>query len=223
MSAQSRLVDFQVHDGATLPGAGGRVTSGLYVVGEHIRLWLRAKEPKIKAPFRKLVGSLVDQSTPPQTHDSVMNALGVCIVQLPVELETLLRNACDHRWVLPLVQQALSRMDEVANWRSDELYLFVDGMLRLDPPFRHDFKRFARTDKKSGVRFVPWLSAEPDVARFGVRRFRKDGTDDDVVLERQGLVSIESEFNLAKSVIVDGTLVLVGKDNNVLAEVTGAT
>jgi hypothetical protein len=206
-----RLVDFQIY---ARGGPSYRDTNGaLFVVGEPIRLWIKSR--KIEAPFRKLLVDISDSLPSREAHGRTVNCLGICGVLLCVDGVELREHATNHRWVVGIVRRALTRAQESLGWHEPDLERFVEELAQRPLPLVHEFERFARTDAKSGLRCVPWISMEPNRTRIGV----SIGTRDVALRESARPLFFEDDFPIARGAIVKGQFVLVGKSRERLASV----
>lgn len=214
MSKVTRLVDFQVYARPAGPGDAQRsVNEALFATFEAVRLWLKAHE--VRAPFRKLVVSLSDESTSSAWHGNVSNALGVCEVTEAIDRDLLIQKAGDHRWVLSVVVHALRCVEQNSGWSSKELDGFIDGVSDAAFPLVHFFEELAQRERTSGLRCVPWLSLSPGETKIGIRLGDRDVT----ILSRPGPLYLEDSFPVSKSSIREGQYVLVNKKGEQLASV----
>lgn len=214
MSKLTRLVDFQVYARPTgFVGAQRSINEALFATFEVVRLWL--KEHEVKAPFRKLVVSLADQSTSSAWHGSVSNALGVCEVTEAIDSDLLIKKADDHRWVLSTVGHALDCVEQSLGWRSKTLDGFVAVVSSSTFPLVHFFEELAQVEKVSGLRCVPWLSLSPGETKVGVRLGERQVT----VLSKSGPLYLEDSFPVARSLIREQQYVLVDKTGEPLVSI----
>ena len=220
MTKNVRLIDFQVYAGSAglADGEQRPINEALFATYEPVRLWL--KENKVKAPFRKLLVSFADKVSTARWHGHVANAIGICEVTEAVDTHALGRDALDHRWVLGVVEHALSCVASATGWRSGELEAFVAATSARTPPLVHFFERLTRVDAISGVKCVPWFSTRPGETQIGVRLLSKDTAERDVmVLSKQEPVYLEDTFPMAKAAIRQREYVLLDKSGKVLASV----
>lgn len=213
MSKLVRLVDFQVYarPAGLADGQQRPTNESLFTSYELVRLWL--KEHEVMAPFRKMVVSLAGDGSSARWHGTVSNALGICEVTEAVEAVVLAQKAGDHRWVLGIVEHALRCVERSTGWRSDELLEFINVASERPLPLLHFFESLAKVDRASGVKCVPWLSAQPGETQVGVRLGERDVT----VLSKPGPLYLEDTFPVAKSVIRGHEYVLLDKGGKVLA------
>jgi hypothetical protein len=214
-SKQVRLIDFQVYTRPT--GYPSPINEALFTAYEPIRLWL--KERKIKAPFRKILISFVDEVWSARWHGQVSNAIGICEVTEAVVMPTLRRNAGDHRWVLGRVLHSLLCIARATGWRSMELEDFVGATSERPLPLIHFFDSLAKVDSILEVRCVPWLSVRPSETAVGVRLMSDKAVRDVTVLSKAGPLYLGDSFPIAKSAIRRPEFVLLDKTGKTLASI----
>lgn len=216
MSKLFRLVDFQAY--ARRAGLTESeqllVNESLFASYEPIRLWLR--ESDLRGPFRKLVVSFADAATSAQWAGQVSNAAGVCEVTEAVTVAALREGASNHKWVLGVVEHALSCVATSTGWRSADLENLLERLSEVEPPLVHVFEHLAKVHASSGVRCVPWLSVRAGETRLGVRV----GTDDITVASKEGPLHLEDDFPLARTALRGDEYQLLGADGNVLARIS---
>jgi hypothetical protein len=215
MSKLVKLVDFQVHAGSVACHAGAQrpINEALFTTYEPVRLWLKAHG--IKAPFRKIVVSFVDEASSARWHGHVSNAIGICEVTEAVDATMLVQKADDHRWVLGIVEHALGCIERSSGWQSDELRAFIKAASEMTLPLVHFFEGLAQIEKSSGVKCMLWLSTRPGTTQIGVRLGERDVT----ILSKPGPLYLEDTFPVAKAVVRGGEYVLLDKSGKALASV----
>ena len=222
MIKAARLRDFQLyarptrtHDGDVDPL--GVTNLALFASYEPVRLWLR--EQKLAAPFQKLLVTLVDREAFSGWHGSVTHALGVCEVFEAVDMRMLRQAAGDHRWVLSLVDHALSCVARDTGWTCADLAAHIAALTQSGLPLVHVFQPLARQHKPTGSECVPWLSTQPSLTRIGVRLVVGGRARDVVVASRSGPLFLEDDFPMTKSALKDGEFRLLTRTGEVLARV----
>jgi hypothetical protein len=194
------------------------INIALFAIYGPVRLWL--KERVIKAPFSKVVVCFRDEASSAPWHGHVANAIGICQVTESVDVAVLRQNAGDHRWVIGVVEHALSCIASALGWRSEELEGFLAAASQKTMPLIHFFDRLTRTDKVSGTKCVLWLSARPGQTEVGVRLVAKDNAERDVtLLSLPGPLFLEYSFPVAKTAIRGREFLLLDKTGKVLASV----
>jgi hypothetical protein len=149
-----------------------------------------------------------------------MNAIGICEVIEAVDVAVLRQNAGNHRWVIGVVEHALSRIASELGWRSEELEGFLAALSEKTMPLIHFFDRLTRIDKVSGTKCMLWLSARPGQTEVGVRLVAKDNTERDVtLLSLPGPLFLEYSFPVAKTAIRGSEFLLLDKTGKALASV----
>ena len=176
---------------------------------------MRARRPRLTAPFRKIVVTVRDATSFSRSHGRVVNVLGVCEVDQAVEMKALAQKATDHGWVLNVVGRAVDDLEQSVGWKSDELGSFIKRASQSPAPLVHYFDALARHDRKLGIDCVPWLSTRPEETCIGVRI----GARDVAVFSKPGPVYMEDEFPLAKAVLRGRAYVLLDRTGSVLASV----
>ena len=217
-SKTSRFVDLQLFVGpGGLDDAARRAANeALFVVYEPLRLWLR--EARLRAPFAKLLITIVDARTMATHHGQVSVAGGVCEVLHALPLGEAVEHVRDHRWALRLVSDSLERVERQRGWHSAQLAAHVNGLAECALPLTHFFSNLVRTDRRSGVTFSPWISTTPGSTKIGVRL--ANGHERDVLLvAKPGPLFIEDEFPMKRAVFRRHRFVLVGSDGTELAGV----
>lgn len=212
----SKLRDFQVFARATL-GEQKAVNLALFATTEPVRLWLR--ERRFDAPFQKLLVSLTDAQTASQGHGSVTVVEGVCEISEAVDVEEVRTKALDHRWVLGIVKDALTRVADQTGWRSAELEEHLDALAASSKPLVYSFDKLAARDKASGTECVPWYRSRPGLFEIGVRITRAGRSRDVVVVHSTTPLYLEDSFPLAATRIKDSQLQLLDKNKKPLATV----
>jgi hypothetical protein len=215
MNKLVRLVDFQVYARPTglVGGEQRTINEALFATYEPVRLWL--KEHETRAPFRKLVVSLADETLAARWHGTLSTAGGICEVTEAVDARVLVQRAGDHGWVLRVVEHALGCVALSAGWRSGDLEGFVKDASERPLPLVHLFEGLTQVDKESGVKCVPWLSARPGETQIGVMvgdRMVK-------VFSKPGPIYLEDAFPVTKSAIRGREFLLLDRAGKTLATV----
>ncbi len=214
MPKSFRFVDVQFAASSGLALDDARAANlALFATYEPLRLWL--KEHEVAAPFRKLAVTFADARVAAPWHGHVANVRGVCEVTEAVEPRELAERAADHRWLLAGVQHALSRVNQSLGWRSELFEQALVAFAASEWPQQHVFDRFAKTDRRTGLRCVPWMSLRPGETTIGVHVGERA-----IPLRcKAGPLYLEDEFPLSKTAIRDGRFLLLDKAGATLASV----
>jgi len=213
-----RISDFQICAPSSLALDDGRVINhALFSAYEPVRLWL--KENGIHAPFRKLVVSLLDERSSARWHGKVSNVFGVCEVNQAIDVVDLRKSVETNAWVFDVALRGLGCVKAAISWESPELEAFIGLLLQENFPHTHLFENLARTDEKTGVRCVPWLSTRPGETKIGLRI----GNRDVDILAKPEPILLEDEFPMKKSELRNGRFLLLDKHSKTLAAVEVAS
>ena len=217
---QVRLIDFDVYadPGGLDMDEQKAINDALFTTYEPVRLWL--KEHTVKAPFRKLLIILTDETWSAKWHGQVVVVGGICHVSEAVATPTLRNNAHDHRWVLGIVAHALACVAREIGWSEPSFNEHVARLSEKPLPLVHVFEKLTQTDPVSGTACSVWFSTQPGAHQIGVRFSKQDGTSCDVIVaSKPRPLELEDDFPVTKSAIRGPNFVLLGKRGKTLASV----
>ena len=208
------IVDFQIL--ARVPDASSAsaksMNEDLFPSFEPVRLWLR--ENSVEAPFRKIVIEL--KKGPKETSGRVLIVGGICEISIHFADEPNGDLVRDSNRLGRVVLDACSRIALSTGWDGARLSSAVKHLLARDVPRVHFFASLCRTERKSGIECVPWLSMNYSDYEFGVRI----GARDVVVASRQCPIYLEDEIPRMGSAVRSGHFqILSGPKKVVFASV----
>jgi len=191
----------------------------LFATYEPIRLWVKAQG--IRAPFCKLALSLRPVDTWSKREGDSFIVERIAEVIETVHKSEVAEKASDLRWVVHRVLNALTNVDKALGWRSPELEAMLADLAEKPWPVYHYFEKLQKKDPRYGIKFLPWISFQPDLTKIGVRISQPGNPDRDVeILSKNGPIWLEDDdFPLAKSKIQSGHFLLLDKDGSTLATV----
>ena len=206
------LRDFQIRSPPALLDRERELNHRLFPLYEAVRLDLRGRRPK--APFRKIVVTLVDKTRISECR--VMNCLGICEVSVPVDVELVLSS--DLPSLVPLVIRGLEVIASSEGFSDPAIATALTRSGISDPPCSHIFGALTKT-ALGHIHCETWFVARPGHSAVEVR-FSAAGTIRAVkVREANGPLWIEDDFPVRASRIDNERYLLLDRERQILAEV----
>ncbi|HMR10980.1 MAG TPA: hypothetical protein PKA88_34615 [Polyangiaceae bacterium] len=218
-----RLRDFQISDEAwpsvkqTLEVTTPRCIA-LQVV---VFYFLRSLNPRIEAPFVKLLVEVKESSGPCGDEEGdVTECLGICTVTVVEPFAGLLgdeRRA--HSVLVEAVLRALGHVKREMHWESPELVTFVESLRGKYPPLEHCLDRLTKTERRSKHRCETWLQISPAGTTVEVRVSTNGAEALRHTVFQQSCPDIVDEFDARSAIIKDGHYTLRDRNKKELARV----
>lgn len=215
-----RLREAQIYVGPTglTEKERTRAEHASFAVAERIRLWL--KDNNVEAPFRKLLVMIHGDQTPHSSIGQVSITLGVCQVRVSVAAETLRLDNDDLRWMVRCTMNALTCVQQNAEWSSSNLETFVRQLYLSRMPFVHFFPNLVRRHVALQKTCSTWISFELGRTRIGIDVVSTGAEARNIVLiDKLGPLSVEAEFSVADAMLLGNTYVLLDTKRRELAAI----
>ncbi len=195
-----------------------RAEHASFAVAETMRLWL--KEHNVDAPFRKLLVLIHGEQTHASTIGQVTVTLGVCQVRVGVAPDALRTGTDDLRWIVRCVMNALSFVQQNAEWSSPLLEVFVRQLYLSRGPFVHFFPSLVRRHVALQTTCSPWISFELGRTRIGVDVVSTGAQARNIVLiDKLGPLSVDQDFPVADAVLRGPSYLLLDAKHHELAAI----
>jgi hypothetical protein len=209
------LSDFQISPALSQSIENRALSLYAFPLYEAVRLALRQRRQQ--APFRKIVLTLRDAKTYPDTLVGV--ALSICEALVPVDAEHLLIASTRWETLVDAATRGLKVVHNQTGYDTRDLLSCIERSGRSDPPCAFQFDKLARFDRASDIRAETWFLARPGHSAISVRLVASQGSQEVAVCTRDGPLWIEDDFPVRSARMRGGHYELLDARRKVIASV----